>query len=167
MPSSSVHVTGIGEVKTRIDVIERRALAPGSQLWDSLGAFMRSVYAEQFRTEGAFLGTPWKPLKPASQLAKIRAGYRRGILVRTASLRDSFTKRGDSESISKSFGNYGDFGSSNRLAIFHQKGTHRNGKRAIPPRRIIVKTSYVTHGIKRITAEYIAHGRTSASRALG
>ena len=52
-------------------------------------------------------------------------------------------------------GTYAIYGSSSKLAVFHQYGTHRHGKRVLPPPPIMKRNAYVTNGIKKIVVDYV------------
>lgn len=103
-------------------------------VWRRAGSRIARDNRRQFATKGAFQGTPWKPLAASTLRQKIAKGYKRQMLRRSDALFKSFTGR------PMGIETYGPreahFGSPLMTAIWQQHGTHRNGKRHIPPRPI-------------------------------
>lgn len=158
----SIKVTGTRNASIKITDMRLRMknLEPA---WVKVGSYLSQVNRRQFATEGAYLGKPWKPLKPDYLQWKVRNGYGgRKTLVQTGALRASFTSRPMSLEVIS--GNKAMFGSTDRKAVWHQHGTHRNGKRAIPARPIIVKTPKLSRDIADIIAEYIVHKSRTTTR---
>lgn len=144
------------EVAVDIKVIRGRA-EDVSRVWPSVGQYLSREVRKQFVTEGAHFGTPWKPLKPAYRLWKIRNGFSRKILRRTGELLQSFTGRPmDIERYQRQEAR---FGSDLDKARWHNFGTKRNGKRVNPPRPILKVTPAVRREVKNIVQDWITKGR--------
>lgn len=143
--------------QTKVTKLVRRVedLTP---MWPKVGRYMARTTHKQFTTKGAFLGTPWKPLKPEYRLWKVQNGYNRNILVMTGDMRDSFINR--PMSIEKYHRQSATFGSKHKLAIYHQRGTRRNGKKHIPARPIMKTTRGVRKDIHGMIEDYILRNRT-------
>lgn len=151
----------VKKVTLQIDAMSKRTknLTP---VWKTVGSYLAMANRKQFATHGAYYGTPWKPLKPDYLQWKIKNGYSRKTLVQTGSMKASFTSR--PMTIEKYYPKKAEFGSNHPLAKFHHNGTHRNGKRAIPPRKIMSKNKQVTKAVRSIIADYIVNGRTTGVR---
>lgn len=159
--SIKVDLAKIKNVSMEIEDMGKRAnnLTP---VWKSIGSYLSMANRKQFATNGAYYGTPWKPLKPEYLQWKIKSGYSKRTLVQTGAMKASFTSR--PMSIEKYYPKRAEFGSSNRLAKFHQSGTRRNGKPAIPARPIMVKNRRVTKAVRQMISDYIINGRTTGIR---
>ena len=157
----SIKVDSVGLRNVTIEIkAMRMRLSNMNPMWEKVGSYLAAVNRRQFATEGAYSGKPWKSLKPDYEQWKVRNGYgQRKILVQTGAMRTSFTSRPMSIEV---YNNHSaKFGSNHPLAKYHQYGTHRNGKRAIPPRPVIVKTPKLSRDIAAIVKEYIvAKSRT-------
>jgi phage gpG-like protein len=128
--------------------------------WPRVGRYLSGVVREQFATRGARLGTPWRPLSDTYAARKARMGWNRRTLVRTGALRSSFTSR--PMAVERYGRQEAHFGSDLQTAVWHQRGTHRNGKRVNPPRPMIRVTPEVRSEVKQILAAYIVgKGRRS------
>lgn len=153
-----VTVTGIHEVVLRLNNMSRRAAAPGPQLWNAIGRYLRGEFAKQFTTQGGYFGRPWEPLKLDYAAWKVKVGRgRRGILVFDGGLRDSYIMR--SRAIQRPEGpNAWVYGSGHKLAPFHQYGTksHKTGKPLLPPRKVIIATPKMRSDIAQMVQDYLA-----------
>ena len=126
--------------------------------WPRVGSYLSRTVARQFATNGAHLNTPWKPLKPEYRLRKMREGFGRRTLVRTGAMKRTFVGRPmDIEEYGPKSAR---FGSNDIKAVWQHYGTHRNGKRAIPPRKILVITRDVRRDVKDIVKDHILRGRS-------
>jgi phage virion morphogenesis protein len=146
----------VRRAKWKIKAIASRAdnLTPA---WPKVGSYLSQANRKQFTSRGAYYGTPWKPLKPAYAQWKLRNGYGRRVLVLTGAMKISFISR--PMSVERYYKQSAVFGSDNRLAPFHQYGTHRNGKPAIPARPIMKVTPKVAADIKAMLQEYVVNGK--------
>lgn len=133
MASLTVAAGEMKDIARRIRRLDKNALSLET-VWRRAGSRIARDNRRQFATKGAFQGTPWKPLAASTLRSKMRAGGRRGMLRKTDALFKSFTGRPMGIEL------YGPreahFGSPLMTAIWQQNGTHRNGKRHIPPRPI-------------------------------
>ncbi len=154
--TARVKTGGIRNIKVRIDLTSKRIKNP-APVWVKVGSYLAAVNRKQFATHGAYLGKPWKPLKPEYLQWKIKNGYSRKTLMQTGAMRLSFVSR--PVAIEKYYKKSAVFGSDNRLAPYHQYGTFRNGKRAIPPRPIMYKNRQTVRAVKSILADHIAGKR--------
>jgi phage gpG-like protein len=108
-------------------------------LWPKVGAYLSRMTRTQFATRGRRSGKPWKPLAPSTRREKERMGWPRSPLVRTGQLRQAYVGRPmEIEVYRKSTAR---FGSDLDKARWQHYGTYRNGKRHIPPRKIVVFTA--------------------------
>ena len=149
----TMEVKHSNRVTMKIQRMGMRARNPEGA-WPHVGSYLSAVERRQWATQGAYLlGHPWKPLKPEYLQWKIKHGYSPRILMQTGALRLSFTGRPMSIEV------YGKgsarFGSSHRLAHWHQEGTHRNGKRVNPPRPMMKLTPKVRNNVRDILADYV------------
>ena len=146
----------------KVTTMEKR-IKNMNPMWAKVGSYLAQVNKRQFATEGAYLGKPWKPLKPEYRQWKVKNGYGgRKTLVQTGDMRASFVSR---PMMIEVYGNHSaSFGSGHRLAPFQQYATHRNGKRAIPPRPIIVANKKVARDIAQIVAEYVVNKSSTTVR---
>lgn len=127
-----------------------------SRAWPRVGAYLSREVQRQFQTNGANFGTPWKPLKPEYKLWKLRNGFGNRTLVKSGAMKKTFTGRPmDIEEYGPKSAR---FGSNDQKAIWQHYGTHRNGKRAIPPRKILVVTRRVRSDVKDIVKDHILGG---------
>lgn len=156
MSGVTIRGRGIGNTKRKLRTYERR-VDNVRAAWPRVGRYLASVTRRQFTTKGAFLKTPWKPLKPEYRLWKVRNGYSRAILIQTGDMRSTFTSR--PMDIEEYHSNYAVFGSSHPLARYHQYGTRRNGKRVLPARKILVTNKMVRSEVRDIVADYIIKGK--------
>lgn len=156
MPMTINH--GVERNDRRIRGLEERTKHVSPRAWQSVGAYLSDQVRQQFVTEGEHFHTPWKPLKPKYLVWKLAHGGSRKILRYNGDLMRSFTSR--PMSIERYEGNRATFGSSDRKAVWHQKGTHRHGKQVNPPRPMLVVTREVRAGVKQRLDSYIAGGRT-------
>lgn len=121
--------------------------------WMKVGKYISNQTYEQFRTNGAKHGTPWKPLTPEYAFRKRQAGFTGPILVRGGKLRRSFLWP---DLILTNKKQYAEFGSELDLAKWHQYGTRKDGKQVNPPRPMLVVTPLVRKRIARIIEDHIA-----------
>lgn len=141
------------------EITKRRLRAMGRRIdnpepaWPRVGRFLSMVVRRQFSTKGAYLKTPWDPLKPEYMLWKVMNGYPRQTLVMDGSLRSSFVGR--PMDVEVYMGKSAVFGSSSDLAVWHQKGTYRDGKRVNPPRPMLFVNRHVAEEVTDILRRYI------------
>lgn len=125
-------------------------------VWRRAGSRIARDNRRQFATKGAFQGTPWKPLAKSTLRQKLRAGGRRQMLRRTDALFKSFTGRPMGIEI------YGPheahYGSPLQTAVWQQFGTHRNGKRHIPPRPIQKLNPVTKKEIVKMVVTHVMRG---------
>lgn len=152
MSKSFVVINKAEITKRRLRAMAKRVENP-EPAWPRVGAFLSMVVRRQFATKGAYLNTPWDPLKPEYLLWKTVNGYPRQTLVMDGSLRRSFVGR--PMDIETYKGASAKFGSSSDLAVWHQRGTHRNGKRVNPPRPMLFINEPVAEEITDILRRYI------------
>lgn len=144
------------KVSNRIKDLSKRS-RDVSPVWPKVGSYLSHANRKQFTSRGAYYDTPWKPLKPEYRRWKLRSGYGRRTLVLTGAMKASFTTR--PMSIERYYKKSAVFGSTSELAIFHQYGTRRNGKPAIPARPIMKTTPKVRKTINSMIEYYVVHGK--------
>lgn len=130
-----------------------RRIKNQTKAFKQIGSYIAASNRRQFATHGAYYGTPWKPLKPDYFQWKVKSGYSRKTLVMTGGMRASFVSR--PMKIEEYKGTSATFGSDHWLAKFHQYGTFKNGKRAIPPRPIMKKTPKLVSGVSQIIKAHV------------
>lgn len=141
---------------------QERRVKNMTPMWRKVGSYIAAVNRRQFATEGAYLGKPWKPLKPEYLQWKVKAGYSKKTLVQTGSMRATFVSR---PMLVEQYANKSAlFGSTHPLAPYHQYGTHRNGKPAIPARPIIVANAKLARDIGDIIVEYVSNRSATTIR---
>lgn len=156
--SVKITVTGLHDAKQQLRGMSHRAqdLRPA---WPKVGSYISQSNRKQFTSKGAYYGTPWKPLKPEYAAWKLHHGHGRRMLVVTGTMKMSFTSR--PMSIEKYYRKKAVFGSDNRLAAYHQYGTRRNGKRAIPARPMMKATPKLKRDVAQIVLTYVVHGKVA------
>lgn len=156
--SIKMETTGLHSTKTRVKSMSNRAkdLRP---VWPKVGSYLSQSNRKQFTSKGAYYGKPWKPLEPEYALWKLRHGYGRRMLVQRGDMKLSFTSR--PMSVERYYKQSAVFGSNNRLAVFHQYGTRRNGRRAIPARPMMKATRKVKKDIGHMIGTYVANGKVA------
>lgn len=124
----------LNRVKRRISKADLDMLKAGQKV----GAVITRHIRRQFTTKGAHFGTPWKPLAKSTLKQKMRLGFPRAPLVRTGAMKAGVTKQPlDIEWYTNTTGT---FGTDSMKARWQHFGTHRHGKRHIPPRPILKLT---------------------------
>lgn len=112
---ASITVFGDKQFERELRFIGRRA-THAKPLYEELGWFLSyRVMAEQFRTQGARSGKPWKPLAEST----IRRKGHDTILVASGRLRESF-RLWDVNNIYDATDEYLRFGSDVEEGVFHQ-----------------------------------------------
>lgn len=151
-------VTGIDEIKIKLRLLSNRAKNP-RPVFVILGSYFAAHNRKVFATNGAYNGSPWKPLSPDYHQWKIRTGKSPNTLVRTGKLRASYVSRPMGIEV------YGKmrarYGSNVRYAHFHQSGT-----RHMPARRVMVVNKKVRMDVKQIVEDYISGNKTSIKKLI-
>lgn len=115
-----------------------RLNAPTSTETEPITQEIRAGFAENFAGEQTGQGRPWAALRPFTIAERTRLGYggQHPILVRTGSLRSSYTARG-SDSVNEltpdSTGWVLAVGSQHRNALKHEQGEGRVPARPVTP----------------------------------
>lgn len=152
----TVEHRGFREVKRRL-----RQLGLNSQnlipVWPHVGNYIARAEREVFATRGLRLGKAWKPLAPRTLAEKARAGWPRAPLVRTGRLKFSLSGRPMAIEIYRP--KTATFGTDLDVAVWQDKGTHRHGRRHIPPRKLIGLTEEDRREIVRIVRKHVMKGR--------
>lgn len=147
---------GNRRVTARLETIVRRN-KDYRRAWPRVERYIRSTARRQFTTYGAFLGRPWKPLNPEYRAWKIKKGYSPHILVQTGEMKRGLTSF--PMDFRRHYRKSARFGTNNKLAVFHQNGTRRNGKRHLPARPILKATKRVRIDVKNIIRDYLIDGK--------
>ena len=104
------------------------------EAWPAVDRFTSRMYRKQFASEGSYLGTPWKPLKPKTLKARNRPGGNRGGILRdTNRLWASLTKPRAPEGITRFGRTEYQRGTTVPYARFHQQGTKHLPERPLHP----------------------------------
>jgi phage virion morphogenesis protein len=139
-------------LRRRMNAIKKRSRSP-EPAWRKVGSYLSSEVRKQFVSEGAYFGEPWKPLTPKYKTWKLAHGGINKILRFNGDMMRSFTSR--PMDIERYMGHEAEYGSSDRLAVFHHGGTHRHGKQVNPARPILVLTPDMSVHIRQIIANYL------------
>lgn len=138
--------------KGRLRTLRKNVNTP-QPAWREVGRYINGEVREQFRTNGAHFGTPWKPLALSTIMDKVRKGFTKAPLVRTGDLKREFTSRPLDTEIY--YGKTARFGSSSDIAKWQHFGTKLKGRRHIPPRKILVSTPKLRRDIRRIVEKHV------------
>lgn len=146
-------------LRSRIEAMQRRA-RDVSPAWNELLDWFAERNSRQFVTRGGEYATPWAPLAEATVREKLREGWPLDPLVRTTQLRQSITRRPLNVEHVTARSVTG--GTRNQKAVWQHYGTHRRGRRHIPPRPLFsaaqIKASHVaTYAV----ANWIIDGKRS------
>lgn len=154
----SIDKSAMRSTKFRIKAVNTRAnnLMP---VWPKVGSYLSRSNRKQFTSRGLYYGTPWKPLQPEYALWKLHHGYGRRPLVLSGAMKTSLTSR--PMSVERYHRQSAEYGTNNRLAVFHQYGTRRHGKRAIPARPMMKVTPLVRRDIRDIIKTYVTTGKVA------
>lgn len=126
-------------------------------IWPKVGNIVARANARAFATKGASTGKPWRPLAGSTLAQKMRAGWPVAPLVRSGAMKREFTGR--PMGIERYQPRQATFGASSQVAAWQQYGTHRNGKRHIPPRLIQRMNADDRAAIRRQVAAWIVKGK--------
>lgn len=148
-------VIGEGRVISLFRGMRRRANNPEAA-WEEVGEMLSDAVENQFRSDGAWFGTPWAPLTPAYLARKLSRGYPRDILIASGEMKRTFTGR--PMEVETYRGKTATYGSNNQKAKWHHGGTRRNGRQVNPPRPILKATSREARAAARILAKHIMRG---------
>lgn len=113
---------------------------------------LRDWARAQYRTHGFRSNDPWRPLKPATLLAKARRSLDPGILMATHRLYDSLTTSSP-DAIADFDKNSLEFGSDVPYFKYHQ--SRRQPRTKIPRRPIIALTEIDKHEVVQILQRHI------------
>ena len=136
----TVHVSGVKELQSKLNRIQRGIRNPGRPLKESEDILNREVNTNWGKEGGLFGG--WKPLAASTVRDRERLGFpgRRPILQRTGKLKES-TRSGIQ-------GNILTIENTDEKFKYHQKGTKR-----IPQRKIL---SLRRESVNAITRKFIS-----------
>lgn len=143
-----MYTVGIEASAKRLRSISKNAPNALDDVGYAFGVYLgRQVY-KQFRTNGAWFGTPWRPLTPEYAARKTAEGYGgQPILVKTGELRREFRFP---KNIIRHTSKRWVYGTDSDLAAWHHYGTYRDGKQVNPPRPIIVVTPLMEKQLARL-----------------
>jgi phage gpG-like protein len=150
---------GLKFPQQRIHNIERKlqGLAAAADdltpIWPYVGNYLARVTRQQFSTKGRRSGDPWVPLAPSTLREKRLKGWPRSPLVRTGEMKGTLTSRPMEVEVYNR--RTAEFGTNNKKAVWQHFGTFRNGKRHIPPRRIVAVTDFDRVQIARIIKRHL------------
>lgn len=141
-----------------IRTMDRRAddLTP---VWRKAGSMIARNNSRNFATRGRHYGRAWKPLAASTMAEKLRKGWPKSPLVRTAALKLSFIGRPMGVEVYRRHS--ATFGSDLQRSVWQQKGTYRHGKRHIPPRVMMRMTRSMRGEIHKMVVEYVVKGQQS------
>lgn len=122
---------------------------------------LQEAHRENFRTQGAASGFPWKPLEPQYASWKIENYGANGVLVRSGDLERSLTMNSGRGAVRDIGARTAEFGTKLPYAKFHQSGTSNMAQRKplFLPRLMADRTADAV-------GEYLVHGSVGM-RATG
>lgn len=147
-----ITVGDVRSAKRKIEQIKKRVQVP-DRGWKRVGIFLSREVNKQFSTRGAQFQTPWRPLAMSTLIQKRKLGFTPAPLVRTGSMKRTFTQR--PMDIYETRGSIARFGSSSKIAAYQHYGTKRNGRQHIPARPILKVTPRVRKEVRDILERYI------------
>lgn len=114
---------------------------------------LQEAHRENFRTQGAASGFPWKPLEPQYASWKIENYGANGVLVRSGDLERSLTMNSGRGAVRDIGARTAEFGTKLPYAKFHQSGTSNMAQRKplFLPRLMADRTADAV-------GEYLVHG---------
>lgn len=114
---------------------------------------LQEAHRENFRTQGAASGFPWKPLEPQYASWKIENYGANGVLVRSGDLERSLTMNSGRGAVRDIGARTAEFGTKLPYAKFHQSGTSNMAQRKplFLPRLMAGRTADAV-------GEYLVHG---------
>lgn len=124
-------------------------------VWARFGLYLSRQVGRQFSSRGSWFGTPWKPLTPQYRLQKRRSGNGSKLLVSSGELKESFTGR--PMKVERYSAKSAIYGSDLDTAIWHQHGTHKDGKQVNPPRPMLVRTPRMSKFLKRLIKQHLTN----------
>ena len=128
-------------------------------LWPEMSQMFYDIEREQFTTEGgAGESGPWAPLSPRYAAWKASHYGGKGILERSGGLLASLT--GGTGAIHETTKDSLRIGTSNRHAMFHQKGTRR-----MPARKVIDLSERNKRRLMKVLQGYLVRLEREASNA--
>lgn len=156
MPVEMRIYEGNRRVSARLSTIMRRN-EDYRRVWPRVERYIRSTTRRQFTSYGAFLGRPWKPLQPNYRAWKVKHGYSPHILVKTGKMKKGLTSF--PMDFRRHYKKSARFGTNSKIAVYHQHGTRRNGKRHLPARPMLKATKRVRIDVKNIVRDYLIDGK--------
>lgn len=147
--SFTFDLNGVAEYSARLRRIRDRA-SNERTMFRGLVARFKNSERRIFQTQGAALGSPWRPLSPEYAQAKQRDYPGQPILVRTGRLRESLTER----PTVRFRGNTMEIGTNVPYSQYHQRGMGNN-----PLRRHVGLTFGDRTAWTNDVREYIVNGR--------
>ena len=122
---------------------------------------LQEAHRENFKTQGAASGFPWKPLEPQYASWKIENYGANGVLVRSGDLERSLTMNSSRGAVRDIGARTAEFGTKLPYAKFHQSGTSNMAQRKplFLPRLMADRTADAV-------GEYLVHGSVGM-RATG
>ena len=114
---------------------------------------LQEAHRENFRTQGAASGFPWKPFEPQYASWKIENYGANGVLVRSGDLERSLTMNSGRGAVRDIGARTAEFGTKLPYAKFHQSGTSNMAQRKplFLPRLMAGRTADAV-------GEYLVHG---------
>lgn len=126
----SVQIEAFGETIVRRDLLRfSENLAVPTAALEVAGVVLREAIEQQFDSEGGHGSGGWAPLAASTVAEKQKRGLNPKILQATERLKESLTRRFDSEHVERLSPDALTFGSLVPYGIFHQTGTSRMPQR--------------------------------------
>lgn len=137
-----------------------------SEPFEKIGKDLRTkIIAEQFKSEGAAHGFPWKPLSKAYERRKFRRFGAKPILEATGEMKKALTKKGG-DNLSDVRKLWAVFGL-RPGAVLRRAHAHQLGNRRLPRREIISLAEVDRKRWGRIIQGYLVKRSREAEKAAG
>lgn len=141
------------EVKPAIEALEAMAerVSDLRPAWRAIVLYLKAATIQQFASQGARLGSPWQPLSPAYATAKAIRYPGKPILRATDAMFNSLASV-TADSIVELEPQAMSYGTRDRKAQWHQKGTRR-----MPARKILGLMAQDKQMVKSLVKDHLAN----------
>lgn len=132
---AEIEVHGVPIVRRRLLRFADRAM-DATSAWEGVARILRRAVGLNFETYGAYGGSPWRALKPATRARKLREGLDPRILRATGRLFESFVNEASPDHIYEPGPQEFRWGSRVPYGVYHQSRAPRTKIPYRPPVRL-------------------------------
>jgi len=152
-----VKVVGADKAARHLRTVEAN-LRDFSIAYEKIGSFYRSQIMVQFQEHGFIPGIhgPWTPLSENTMRTKDK--FKTVPLIASGDLESSLTSRANPYNINEVGIHKARFGTSDPIAIFHQRGTNYRGNPHTPERPILLGNRLLDDYIVKSIADHLFTG---------